>query len=70
MEIIKKSYNTVLEREKRHIDAVLAFSEKNIPKAVDIWNDITVYYPQGEFVCCMCTLNECLLFGLTDHVLP
>ena len=48
MGYLKQIYDTVPDREKKHIDAVVAFSERNYPKASSLWDEITVHYPQGS----------------------
>ncbi len=47
LEFYKTVYETVTEREKMHIDAVGAFAEKNSPKACEMWDKISIYYPCG-----------------------
>ena len=45
---LKAVYNDVLDRERLHIDAVLVYSQGDLPKACQIWDSITVQYPLGE----------------------
>ncbi len=45
---LKGIYDSVTDREKMHIDAVLAFVDKNSPKACELWSKIVDSYPLGK----------------------
>ena len=47
---LKGIYDSVTDREKMHIDAVLAFVDKNSPKACELWSKIVDNYPLGKSV--------------------